>query len=253
MKAEGLAGDGRHAWFPVVLPCGPRDLAAGEVAEVEVPHDCICRMRKVFLRPDIAGSVRLADVLIGGVGCPRGSGGEPDLAAHPLSSSCQVSAKIALVVENVSSELVTFRAELHGEKFCLTMKEARRRVINEVEVLCSDQPTFDELLDDLVEAAAGKALAGLGGYLTHDQMMDACRNIGHDLTCGRCAEIFFTGATMSRHDPTCATAGRSWWTHCGRRYDELDNYCSACGISSAEVERVASLKISVVRVDEGGG
>jgi hypothetical protein len=34
----------------------------------------------------------------------------------------------------------------------------------------------------------------------------ACRNIGYDLSCGACAEIFFTGGSWgSAHDPTCST------------------------------------------------
>ncbi len=41
--------------------------------------------------------------------------------------------------------------------------------------------------------------------LTDEQAIQACRNIGFDLTCGACAEQFFTGSAMHKHDPGCKT------------------------------------------------
>ncbi len=41
--------------------------------------------------------------------------------------------------------------------------------------------------------------------LTEEQLIDACRNIGYDLTCGACAEQFFCGSHMHKHDPGCKT------------------------------------------------
>lgn len=44
-----------------------------------------------------------------------------------------------------------------------------------------------------------------GGGLEFEQAVVACKNIGYDLTCSRCAEVFYTGATTSPHDGHCST------------------------------------------------
>jgi hypothetical protein len=42
--------------------------------------------------------------------------------------------------------------------------------------------------------------------MTEDEAVIACENIGYDLTCGACAERFFTGGSWgSEHDTSCAT------------------------------------------------
>lgn len=41
-----------------------------------------------------------------------------------------------------------------------------------------------------------------GGGLTDDEIHVACKNIGHDMTCGSCAEQFYCGS--SRFEHTCA-------------------------------------------------
>ena len=42
--------------------------------------------------------------------------------------------------------------------------------------------------------------------LTDEEAVIACKNIGYDLTCGACAERFFTGGWWgSEHDESCAT------------------------------------------------
>lgn len=42
--------------------------------------------------------------------------------------------------------------------------------------------------------------------LSDEQAVIACRNIGYDLTCGACAERFFTGGWWGgEHDPSCET------------------------------------------------
>ncbi len=45
------------------------------------------------------------------------------------------------------------------------------------------------------------------GSLSYDKLVVACRNIGYDLTCGKCAGVFFTGASMvgEEHDVSCST------------------------------------------------
>jgi hypothetical protein len=49
------------------------------------------------------------------------------------------------------------------------------------------------------------------GALSADELVVACRNIGHDLTCPGCAEIFYTGATLGGH--TCARAAAAEVAH----------------------------------------
>lgn len=41
--------------------------------------------------------------------------------------------------------------------------------------------------------------------LNDEQLVQACKNIGFDLTCGGCAEQFYTGSRMHAHDESCAT------------------------------------------------
>jgi hypothetical protein len=45
-----------------------------------------------------------------------------------------------------------------------------------------------------------------GSRLEFSKLVQACKNIGFDLTCGRCAEIFFTGSAISQHDDTCESS-----------------------------------------------
>jgi len=47
-----------------------------------------------------------------------------------------------------------------------------------------------------------------GSRLEFSKLVQACKNIGFDIRCGRCAEVFFTGFTKSGHDDTCETSGR---------------------------------------------
>jgi hypothetical protein len=44
-----------------------------------------------------------------------------------------------------------------------------------------------------------------------DVVIAGCKNLGYDLTCGACAEVFFTGGCMSEHDPGCSTV---WGLRC---------------------------------------
>lgn len=43
---------------------------------------------------------------------------------------------------------------------------------------------------------------GSGG-LTYEQIQVACKNIGHDLSCGACAAIFFTGVGLPWDKHSC--------------------------------------------------
>ncbi len=38
-----------------------------------------------------------------------------------------------------------------------------------------------------------------------DDLKQACKNIGFDLSCGECAAIFFTGSGGYSHDDSCTT------------------------------------------------
>jgi hypothetical protein len=42
--------------------------------------------------------------------------------------------------------------------------------------------------------------------LSHHELIVACKNIGFDLTCGSCAERFYTGSSMHAHDSRCASS-----------------------------------------------
>ena len=44
-----------------------------------------------------------------------------------------------------------------------------------------------------------------GGGLTFDELVIALRNIGYDLTCGRCAAVIYTSMPSGEHDATCTT------------------------------------------------
>lgn len=44
--------------------------------------------------------------------------------------------------------------------------------------------------------------------MTLGQLTVACQNIGYDLRCGACAELFFTGSRLNAHDEGCTTVGK---------------------------------------------
>lgn len=46
---------------------------------------------------------------------------------------------------------------------------------------------------------------GPSGGLTHEQISVACRNVGINLQCGACAEMFYTGSTTIEHDHSTLT------------------------------------------------
>jgi hypothetical protein len=49
------------------------------------------------------------------------------------------------------------------------------------------------------------------GDLHFSELVAACKNIGFDLTCGQCAQLFYTGHRregQAGHDDTCTTDGR---------------------------------------------
>ena len=46
------------------------------------------------------------------------------------------------------------------------------------------------------------------GSLSPQQLLIACKNIGFDLSCGACAELFYTGTCLHEHDPSCSTSDR---------------------------------------------
>lgn len=41
--------------------------------------------------------------------------------------------------------------------------------------------------------------------MDHNEIVEACKNIGYDLSCGACAELFYTGICIDYHDDTCKT------------------------------------------------
>jgi len=62
----------------------------------------------------------------------------------------------------------------------------------------------DETVFGLKPVESGSQLKISG--MTDAEVEIACKNIGYDLSCGACAERFFTGGSWgSEHDETCAT------------------------------------------------
>jgi len=56
------------------------------------------------------------------------------------------------------------------------------------------------------EVAEMRAAEQIEGKKTHEEIEVACKNIGYDLSCGACAERFFTGGSWgTEHEETCAT------------------------------------------------
>jgi hypothetical protein len=58
----------------------------------------------------------------------------------------------------------------------------------------------EEYASKLVATANG-APPMLG--LSHERLVSSCANIGFNLSCPGCAELFFTGVQLGSHDPTC--------------------------------------------------
>jgi hypothetical protein len=46
--------------------------------------------------------------------------------------------------------------------------------------------------------------------LSHEELVVACRNIGFDLSCAKCASVFYTGSGTYPHDAGCKTVSSSW-------------------------------------------
>ena len=44
-----------------------------------------------------------------------------------------------------------------------------------------------------------------GEGLTYNEIKEACKNIGYDIGCGACAELFFTGSCGHECDPECTS------------------------------------------------
>jgi hypothetical protein len=62
--------------------------------------------------------------------------------------------------------------------------------------------TYNQALEGLW---APELIRRFKAQLNNEQLTQACKNIGFDLTCGACAEQFFTGSRMHDHDKSCST------------------------------------------------
>ena len=59
-------------------------------------------------------------------------------------------------------------------------------------------------LSTLAQGAIDKARKLVPGVTFGlDEVTAMCRNIGYDISCGRCASVFFTNMAMEDHDPEC--------------------------------------------------
>lgn len=52
-------------------------------------------------------------------------------------------------------------------------------------------------------AADARAKLALGTTMTYAEVERACANVGIDLQCAACAELFFTGSTTHKHEAKC--------------------------------------------------
>ena len=85
--------------------------------------------------------------------------------------------------------------------------------------------------------------------LSFDDLKQACKNIGFDLSCGECAAIFFTGWGGYSHDDSCTT-------HLEARglAETIDNVREALGQEATHYYIVADdVKELVEAVERQGG
>lgn len=106
--------------------------------------------------------------------------------------------------------------------------------------------------------------------LTHEELIVACKNIGHDLTCGACAGVFFSGSTfIQEHSASCFTYAKAHFImvcrlchnqrgkegkcpHCGAEVFP-DDYepCGECGFDHQYEPQSANATHSRMEMDDG--
>lgn len=69
-----------------------------------------------------------------------------------------------------------------------------------------DREALRRIVVDVVARRPEPGTKANGGDLTADELLMACRNIGHDITCGACASLFYTGYGAYSHDKDCLTS-----------------------------------------------
>jgi hypothetical protein len=60
-------------------------------------------------------------------------------------------------------------------------------------------------IEKLIDAKILLSRQSMGLRLTNEELTAACKNIGYDLACGACAELFYTGSCFHEHEPECKT------------------------------------------------
>lgn len=104
------------------------------------------------------------------------------------------------------------------------------------------------LMERLAKATAEAVRHRERSALTYDELRQACKNIGFDLTCGACGELFFTGSTSHSCDATCFTQSEA------RGYAEvIDNVREALGQDATHYLIVADDVRELVRAVERQG
>lgn len=122
----------------------------------------------------------------------------------------QAVSEAADFIDEQADEISALRSELAILRMAHDMNAAQRDIAlafaDEVRAALGDGadehawPPGKTAPEAIATLRAGLAEAH-ASMITHDTIEAGCRNIGHDMTCGACAEIFWTGSTLASH--TC--------------------------------------------------
>ena len=99
-----------------------------------------------------------------------------------------------------------------------------------------DTPTKYERLDELVrrlDTLARSSTSSSASSLTHEELIVACKNVGVDLSCGACAEVFFTGWRVHSCQESCVT-----WAPLGTRQKDVPVDVDPAGTELVRAQRM---------------
>jgi hypothetical protein len=156
--------------------------------------------------------------------CPAEYSTAQELASHV--DACRMRQSFSFLewlrtyINAPSGTLDELRARIieHAEKSSAKVQQLRAEIVQHVnarEVANGALWTAEARLKGTTEAIPGIVAAATERLraelvqkrpLTHEDLVIACTNIGVDITCGRCAGVFFTGSASEPHDPTCTTS-----------------------------------------------
>lgn len=111
-----------------------------------------------------------------------------------------------------------------------------------------NEATIGLYAPELLRRFRARGMAVLPGALDQEELRQACKNVGLDITCGACAEQFYTGPTSRDHDETCFSNREA------RTFAEvIDNVREALGQKETHYLIIADdVKELVSAVERGG-